>query len=191
MIGLRGRPSRIFYVANPGSDSEGSEEDPYKQYNTYPSSSQSYASHPPLLLSQSPHLMYNTKSPPPQYAPTPLTTNLPPDHSHQYQSPRSNPALSSPSSTSSPAVESTPSPSTPGMSAPPVDLSGDGLKARDPNFAHHPVDRADSSQPPNAWSENLPQSLQTTPQPRPSHVRPPPPRPNPVSHFSHVLVLCS
>jgi mitogen-activated protein kinase kinase kinase len=75
-----------------------------------------------------------------------LTTNLPIDHGHHYQSSRSNPALSSPSSTSSPAVESTPPPSTPSLGAPNADLSGDPSIRQEPSIGASLNERADGTQ---------------------------------------------
>jgi hypothetical protein len=124
---------RILFVANPGSGSEGSDEESYTRPHPYSSAASSYSNN------RQPHSSSPTQSPPlskpplSSYAPAPLTTNLPADNNHHYQ--RSNPALSSPSSSSSPAVESTPPPSTPGIISPPVDLAGGALPRTEPSIA--------------------------------------------------------
>ncbi|TCD63316.1 hypothetical protein EIP91_005662 [Steccherinum ochraceum] len=125
--GPRKNRPRILVVNNPGSSSEDE-----KIVNTS-HSSYSYQAHP----SSSQSLLLERPSQSHSHIPTPLTTDLPPEHRHCYPSSRSNPsnpALSSPSSTSSPAIESTPPPSTPGQSQPPVDLAGDATFRRD--YAH-------------------------------------------------------
>lgn len=179
------RARRILYVANPGSDSEGSEED-NRQYTVYPNAqAQSYNNLPPPLPSPPTHSPHSAKAFAPQYVPTPLTTNLPPDHGHHYQSSRSNPTLSSPSSTSSPAVESTPPPSTPGLSAPPVDLSGEGPASHEQPAPLHTNDR-----PEGVSTSRAGKILQTLKSPfhhRSSHQSRPsatsiPPRPATVRH---------
>ena len=119
---------RVLYIANPGSDSEGSEDGPsciHAAQHTY--------AHPLRPNRQSPKC-----NPPLHHQPAPLTTNLPSNHVSQHSS---HPSLSSPSSTSSPAAEeSTPPPSTPGLPIPPVDLSGDG-PVQEPLIASHNNDR--------------------------------------------------
>jgi hypothetical protein len=119
---------RFLYVANPGSDESSGEEDTTQQPE---SSSQSFTYQPPPLPGPS-SLPRPSKPMDPHYAPSPLTTNLPMDRGHHYHSSRSNPTLSSPSSTSSPAVESTPPPSTPSLGAPVSDLPGDASIRQEP-----------------------------------------------------------
>jgi hypothetical protein len=135
---------RFLYIANPGSDESSGEEDDKRQPDTS-SHPQNFTYQPPPLPGPSPQ-----PRPPkpmhPQYAPSPLTTNLPIDHGHHYQSSRSNPTLSSPSSTSSPAVESTPPPSTPGLSIPAVDLPGEASIRQEPSISGNLNERGDGAQ---------------------------------------------
>lgn len=158
---------RVLYVANPGSDSDDSD-DNNLNYHNLPSS---------ISTQQQP------TSRPSAYHPAPLTTNLPPDHTHHYQ--HSNPTLSSPSSTSSPAAESTPPPSTPGIAAPSTE--------QDLPITPY-IERADSQQQ-ISTSRKIFQSLKspfhhhrvshlprpTSSQKRPATVRFPCPHPSPCS----------
>lgn len=112
------RPRRqVFIVSNP-DDNDSGEEDASKSYE-----------HRNPYSAALPSSTLSDRAPRPRpYGPPPLTTNLP----HQsYNERRSNPALSSPSSTSSPAVESTPPPSTPGQSGLQLDITPDGNLRRD------------------------------------------------------------
>ncbi|KII93880.1 hypothetical protein PLICRDRAFT_36100 [Plicaturopsis crispa FD-325 SS-3] len=111
------RPRRRLFVSNPDSDADDDEKQSGELHRPYC---------PPPLPSPSTRSQYAQRPMPPHYAPPPLTTNLPPDTQHHSSSSRSNPTLSSPSTTDSPIIDidSTPPPSTPGVSAPPVDLSG-------------------------------------------------------------------
>jgi hypothetical protein len=128
--------NRILYVANPGSGSDSEDEDvnstrPHPYANASACSSyQQYQ--PPQLVSPLSNSPKSSKASLSAHAPTPLTMNLPVDKNNHYQ--RSNPALSSPSSTSSPAIESTPPPSTPGVSHTPVDLAGDNIPRSEPKI---------------------------------------------------------
>lgn len=111
------RPRRRLFVSNPDSDADDDEKQSGELHRPYC---------PPPLPSPSTRSQYAQRPMPPHYAPPPLTTNLPPDTQHHSSSSRSNPTLSSPSTTDSPIIDidSTPPPSTPGVSAPPIDLSG-------------------------------------------------------------------
>ncbi|KZT30649.1 hypothetical protein NEOLEDRAFT_1166057, partial [Neolentinus lepideus HHB14362 ss-1] len=93
------------------------------------------------------------------HKPHPLTTNLPENQSG-YSRPRSNPALSSPSSASSPAVESTPPPSTPGHSVGPVDLTGDSGQSAEPQIRTS----SSSVDVPGTHSRNLYDKIKSVPQ---------------------------
>lgn len=112
---VKGR--RVLYIANPGSDSEESEDDPRSTYThplrpNRPTPKCNTAYHHPLLPSN--HVSHHSSS---------------------------HPSLSSPSSTGSPAAEeSTPPPSTPGLPIPPVDLSSDG-PVQEPVIASNSNDR--------------------------------------------------
>jgi hypothetical protein len=132
---------KVLVVANPGSDSEGSEEH-LGQYNVYPNPASQ--SHYHLPAAGANYSRYPGKAA--AIAPTPLTTNLPPDTSLHYPSSRSNPTLSSPSSTSSRAVESTPPPTTPSVPNPPGDFAGEGLPSQEPAIASSSNDRIDGAQ---------------------------------------------
>jgi len=133
---------RFLYVANPGSDESSGEEDNKRPQAEGSSQPQGFTYKPPPLPSTSSQPR-PSKPMYPQYAPSPLTTNLPIDHGHHYQSSRSNPTLSSPSSTSSPAVESTPPPSTPSLSAPAIDLTGDASIRQEPQIGLNASERGD------------------------------------------------
>lgn len=110
---------RFLYIANPGSDSDGSsgEDNQQSQAESSISQSQTYSYQPPALPSPS-----REPRPLPRVTPSPLTTNLPPENGPSNCYSRSNPNLSSPSSTSSHANASTPPPSTPGLGGPAVEL---------------------------------------------------------------------
>ena len=108
---------RFLYIANPGSDSDGSsgEDNQRSQVESGTSQSHTYSYQPTALPSPS-----RDPRPLPKVTPSPLTTNLP-----QENGPPNgyfNPNLSSPSSTSSNANAPTPPPSTPGLGGPAVEL---------------------------------------------------------------------
>jgi hypothetical protein len=134
---------RFLYIANPGSDESSGEEDNKRSEAESSSNPQGFNYQqppPPPSPSSQPRTPKPTR---PQYAPSPLTTNLPIDHGNQ--SSRSNPTLSSPSSTSSPAVESTPPPSTPSLGAPATDLLGDASIRQEPPIGASLNERADGT----------------------------------------------
>jgi len=167
------RASRVrrLIVANRGSDSDDSDDNPYRRYrdNVHPNSQPTYTYHPPPL--PSPSVPTHHATPAPSYTPTPLTRNAF-YHTPNYQP--SNPPLSSPSSTSSPAAESTPPPSTPGLSAPPIDFPGDGPSSQDPAIAPYTNDD------PQISSSRTAKILQTPKSPFHSG---PPPQPRPPTEF--------
>ncbi|KAF8078715.1 MAP kinase [Lyophyllum atratum] len=117
--GVKGR-TRVLYVANPGSDSDGSDDDHRAHLTAQPVfHHQPLRPNRPAQKSQIPY--------------TPLTTHLP-------HHPSSHPSLSSPSTSSSPAAEeSTPPPTTPSLPVPPVDLTADALTPHDPAIAAHSI----------------------------------------------------
>lgn len=119
---------RILIVANPG-DSDSSDDEDKKSFQAE-GTSRAYSYQPPPLPSTNRSPQGPRHIPP--HAPSPLKTNLPLDKGHHSQSSRSNPTLSSPSSTSSPAVDTTPPPSTPGFSAPALDLPIDMSTKQEP-----------------------------------------------------------
>jgi hypothetical protein len=180
---VKGR--RVLYIANPSSDSEGSEDDPTRIQPVH--AQQSAYIHTPLRPNRPPP-RYN---PPPHHQPAPLTTNLPSNHVSHHSS--SHPSLSSPSSTSSPAAEeSTPPPSTPGLSIPPVDLSSDG-PVQEPVIASHSNDRSINDAPQITMTSRKGKFFQSLKSPFQSHSRhqrptidTPPKRPRTVGCFNPV-----
>lgn len=108
---------RFLYIANPGSDSDGSSGEDNQQVESSTLQSQTYSYQPPALPSPS-----REPRPLPRVTPSPLTTNLPPENGPTNVNSLSNPNLSSPSSTSSNANAPTPPPSTPGLGGPAVEL---------------------------------------------------------------------
>jgi hypothetical protein len=164
---VKGR--RVLYIANPGSDSEGSEDVPVQTY-THPLRPNRPASKPIPAYHQ---------------PPAPLTTNLPSNHVSHHSS--SHPSLSSPSSTSSPAAEeSTPPPSTPGLPIPPVDLSSDG-PVQEPAIASNSNERNFSDGPQITTTSRKGKLLRVLGSPFSRHPRPPidtlSKRPRTVCHF--------
>jgi hypothetical protein len=129
---------RPLRVVNPGPDS-GSEEDNIRQYTVYPNPTSQHYLPPPGATTHSP---YTGK-----YVTSRLSTNLPPDNGLRYPSSRSNPTLSSPSSTSSHVVESTPPPITPSLSTPPADFSADTLSSQESSITPGSIDRFDGFPP--------------------------------------------
>jgi hypothetical protein len=151
----------LYYIANPSSDSEGSEDDPTRIQSA--NTPQSAYIHTPLRPNRPPARC----NPPLHHQPAPLTTNLPSNHVSHHSS---HPSLSSPSSTSSPAAEeSTPPPSTPGVSNPPVDLSSDG-PVHEPAIASHSNDRSMNDGPQITMTSRK-KFLQTLKSPFQSHSR--------------------
>jgi hypothetical protein len=130
---------RVLYIANPGDSDGSSDEEDAKSFQAATdgtSRPHGYTYQPPPLPDCSPRSPHGARPIHPQYAPSPLTTNLPLDKKYHSQSSHSNPALSSPSSTSSPAVDTTPPPSTPGLGAPTIDLPGDVSVRQEPHDGH-------------------------------------------------------
>ena len=125
-------------MVNPGPDS-GSEEDNIRQYTVYPNPTSQHYLPPPGAATHSPYTG--------RYVTSRLSTNLPSDNSLRYPSSRSNPTLSSPSSTSSHVVESTPPPITPSLSTPPADFSADTLSSQESSITPGSVDRFDGFPP--------------------------------------------
>jgi len=136
---------RFLYIANPGSDESSGEEDNKRSEAESSSNPQGFNYQQPPPLPSLPSQTRTAKPTRPQYAPSPLTTNLPLDHGHHYPSSRSNPTLSSPSSTSSPAVESTPPPSTPSLGAPVADLPGEPSIKQEPPIGASLNERTDGT----------------------------------------------
>ncbi|GLB36061.1 putative ste ste11 protein kinase [Lyophyllum shimeji] len=117
--GAKGR-TRVLYVANPGSESDGSDDDQQAHLPVQPVYQPLRPNRPP----QRPQLPYPS-----------LTTHLP-------HHPSSHPSLSSPSTSSSPAAEeSTPPPTTPSLPVPPADLAADAQTHHEPAIAAHSNDR--------------------------------------------------
>lgn len=142
--GIKGR-TRVLYVANPSSDSDGSEEGSQPQLLVQPVYDRT-----PQHSRQNPPTHYSP------YHPTPLTTSL---HKGSLNTP------SSPSSASSPAAEeSTPPPSTPGVPVPPIDLPGDSSSSHDPSTAGAPLNKhgADTFQLPSPRKGKFLQSIKST-----------------------------
>lgn len=122
------RNQRVLYIANPGSDSDGSEDYQRSQRSqrsqaesSTTSQSQAYSYQPPALPNV-PSPNHEPTRPLPPIKPSLTTNNLPPENGPSNGYSLSNPNLSSPSSTSSRGIESTPPPSTPGLGGPAVEL---------------------------------------------------------------------